>query len=70
MQVLFVLLCLYIIEIFSGLISLFTDLLELDFKKELELEKKRQQIERELKQLGAYEERENITIEKKVSHKY
>lgn len=70
MQVLFVLLCLYIIEIFSGLISLFTDLLELDFKKELELEKKRQQIERELKQLGAYEERENITIEKKVSNKY
>jgi len=48
---------------------LFTDLLELDFKKELELEKKRQQIERELKQLGAYEERENITIEKKVSYK-
>lgn len=40
---------------------------KLDFKKELELEKKRQQIERELKQLGAYEERENITIEKKIS---
>ncbi|XP_063430416.1 zinc finger CCCH domain-containing protein 13-like isoform X2 [Mytilus trossulus] len=40
---------------------------ELDFKKELELEKKRQQIERELQQLGGLEERENITIEKKLS---
>ncbi|XP_052104398.1 zinc finger CCCH domain-containing protein 13-like isoform X4 [Mytilus californianus] len=40
---------------------------KLDFKKELELEKKRQQIERELQQLGGLEERENITIEKKMS---
>ncbi|CAC5405615.1 ZC3H13 [Mytilus coruscus] len=40
---------------------------KLDFKKELELEKKRQQIERELQQLGGLEERENITIEKKLS---
>lgn len=40
---------------------------KLDFKKELELEKKRQQIERELQSLGGFEERENITIEKKIS---
>ncbi|XP_067668774.1 zinc finger CCCH domain-containing protein 13-like isoform X1 [Haliotis asinina] len=43
----------------------------LDYKKELELEKKRQEIQRALSQLAASEgeERENITIEKKVPSK-
>ena len=37
----------------------------LDYKKELELEQKRQQLQRELSQL-AEEEVETITIQKKV----
>lgn len=41
---------------------------DLDFKKELELERQRQLIQKELSQLSQEEEaRENITIQKKVS---
>ena len=42
----------------------------LDYKKELELEQKRQQLQRELSQL-AEEEVETITVQKKVDpHSY
>ena len=42
--------------------------LDLDFKKELELVRQRQQIQKELNLLSREEEaRENITIQKKVS---
>ena len=41
----------------------------LDYKKELELEQKRQQLQRELSQL-AEEEVENITIQKKVGPRF
>ena len=47
--------------------SVFCMFSELDYKKELELEQKRQQLQRELSQLNAMDdERENITIEKKI----
>lgn len=41
--------------------------LDLDYKKELELERQRQLIQKELNQLNQEEARENITIQKKVS---